>query len=112
MAAANALGKATERNARPAPEVTVTTNNYPILHVQAYAAETAKMDFMTGWNPRRLSEHVVSRRRRTGCLTCRRRHVKCKEERPTCNRCRAANYYCKGMRHLIKYLMLRAKHHR
>lgn len=33
---------------------------------------------------------------RTGCLTCRRRHVKCDEAKPRCRRCLAANVHCEG----------------
>lgn len=36
------------------------------------------------------------RRVRTGCLTCRRRHVKCDERKPLCQRCQAANLVCNG----------------
>jgi hypothetical protein len=36
------------------------------------------------------------RRRRTGCLTCRRRRVRCDEAKPVCERCNAANVECLG----------------
>jgi hypothetical protein len=36
------------------------------------------------------------RRARTGCLTCRARHVKCDEQVPECMRCTAANVACAG----------------
>ncbi|EHK47733.1 uncharacterized protein TrAtP1_012116 [Trichoderma atroviride] len=36
------------------------------------------------------------RRRRTGCLTCRARHVKCDERKPECERCEAGNIECAG----------------
>ncbi|KAK5225501.1 hypothetical protein LTR99_000902 [Exophiala xenobiotica] len=35
-----------------------------------------------------------SRRGRTGCLTCRRRHLKCDEEKPDCGRCRRTHREC------------------
>ncbi|KAJ5088911.1 hypothetical protein N7456_012527 [Penicillium angulare] len=36
------------------------------------------------------------RRRKTGCLTCRSRHVKCDERKPDCERCEKANVECAG----------------
>ena len=33
---------------------------------------------------------------RTGCLTCKARHVKCDENRPVCSRCRRGGYKCEG----------------
>ena len=33
---------------------------------------------------------------RTGCLTCKARHVKCDENRPACLRCRRGGYKCEG----------------
>lgn len=44
-----------------------------------------------------------NKRRCTGCLSCRQRHVKCDERRPSCERCEAANIVCAGypqMRHV------------
>ncbi|GAP91880.1 putative C6 zinc finger domain-containing protein [Rosellinia necatrix] len=38
---------------------------------------------------------VKSRRVRTGCLTCRERHLKCDEETPDCRNCRKSNRECK-----------------
>jgi len=40
--------------------------------------------------------HNRKRRARTGCLTCRARHVKCDEQVPECMRCAAANVACAG----------------
>lgn len=42
--------------------------------------------------PSRASSH----RARTGCITCKRRHVKCDEGRPHCSNCRNANRECEG----------------
>ena len=40
-----------------------------------------------------------SRRVRTGCLTCRDRHLKCDEAMPSCNNCRKSGRECKrGLR--------------
>jgi hypothetical protein len=36
-----------------------------------------------------------SKRVRTGCLTCRERHLKCDEGAPDCNNCRKSNRECK-----------------
>lgn len=36
-----------------------------------------------------------SKRVRTGCLTCRERHLKCDERVPDCNNCRKSNRECK-----------------
>ncbi|KAI0396053.1 hypothetical protein F5Y17DRAFT_152810 [Xylariaceae sp. FL0594] len=36
-----------------------------------------------------------SKRVRTGCLTCRERHLKCDEETPDCRNCRKSNRQCK-----------------
>jgi hypothetical protein len=33
---------------------------------------------------------------RTGCLTCKKRHVKCDESRPTCKRCQKTGLVCAG----------------
>ncbi|KAI3320154.1 hypothetical protein HD806DRAFT_248666 [Xylariaceae sp. AK1471] len=38
---------------------------------------------------------VKSKRVRTGCLTCRERHLKCDEETPDCRNCRKSNRECK-----------------
>ncbi|RYP16537.1 hypothetical protein DL765_005098 [Monosporascus sp. GIB2] len=38
---------------------------------------------------------IKSRRVRTGCLTCRERHLKCDEGTPDCNNCRKSNRECK-----------------
>lgn len=38
---------------------------------------------------------VKSRRVRTGCLTCRERHLKCDEAVPDCVNCRKSNRPCK-----------------
>ncbi|RYP20272.1 hypothetical protein DL766_008241 [Monosporascus sp. MC13-8B] len=38
---------------------------------------------------------IKSRRVRTGCLTCRERHLKCDEGTPNCNHCRKSNRECK-----------------
>lgn len=35
-------------------------------------------------------------RSRTGCITCRVRHVKCGEEKPQCRRCKATGWKCDG----------------
>lgn len=42
--------------------------------------------------PSRASSH----RARTGCITCKRRHVKCDEARPHCSNCRNAKRVCEG----------------
>lgn len=42
--------------------------------------------------PSRASSH----RARTGCVTCKRRHVKCDEGRPHCSNCRNAKRDCEG----------------
>ncbi|EWG48809.1 hypothetical protein FVEG_08472 [Fusarium verticillioides 7600] len=39
---------------------------------------------------------AFSRKTRTGCLTCKKRHKKCDEEKPTCRRCRDGGYVCDG----------------
>ncbi|KAH7240351.1 uncharacterized protein BKA55DRAFT_542938 [Fusarium redolens] len=39
---------------------------------------------------------AFSRKTRTGCLTCKKRHKKCDEEKPTCKRCRDGGYVCDG----------------
>lgn len=41
--------------------------------------------------PRAGGYHV-----KTGCKTCKIRHVKCDEERPTCNKCRSTGRVCDG----------------
>ncbi|KAI1064190.1 hypothetical protein LB506_007887 [Fusarium annulatum] len=39
---------------------------------------------------------AFSRKTRTGCLTCKKRHKKCDEEKPTCKRCKDGGYVCDG----------------
>ena len=42
-------------------------------------------------------EAKLSRRRtKTGCLTCRRRHIKCGEERPVCDNCMKSKRDCES----------------
>ncbi|KAI0860366.1 hypothetical protein F4860DRAFT_223290 [Xylaria cubensis] len=49
-----------------------------------------------------------SKRVRTGCLTCRERHLKCDEETPDCRNCRKSNRECKrGVR--LNYIDLTCK---
>src|SRR5690349_9284878 len=43
-------------------------------------------------NQRRVSTPKV----RTGCITCKTRHVKCDERKPTCFRCEKAGMKCAG----------------
>lgn len=42
------------------------------------------------------SSRASSHRARTGCITCKRRHVKCDEARPHCSNCRNGNRVCEG----------------
>ena len=35
-------------------------------------------------------------RRKTGCLTCKKRHLRCDETRPVCSRCKRGGYKCDG----------------
>lgn len=42
------------------------------------------------------STRASSHRARTGCITCKRRHVKCDEARPHCSNCRNGNRVCEG----------------
>ncbi|KAJ3495384.1 hypothetical protein NLG97_g3440 [Lecanicillium saksenae] len=42
-------------------------------------------------------------RARTGCLTCRARHVKCGEEKPSCRRCTRGGHFCRGYDFLSSY---------
>ncbi|KAF8850768.1 hypothetical protein BDZ45DRAFT_602390 [Acephala macrosclerotiorum] len=44
--------------------------------------------------PRNRQSRGKGLRKTTGCITCRRRHVKCDEERPYCQRCSKANQTC------------------
>lgn len=67
------------------------------------------MDFQN-WQNRREAEKYISARRstlvkrtrasrpkvRSGCLTCKNRHVKCDERKPTCLRCEKAVLACGG----------------
>ncbi|KAH8669145.1 hypothetical protein BX600DRAFT_267535 [Xylariales sp. PMI_506] len=51
------------------------------------------------------------KRRRTGCLSCRARHVKCDEKKPTCERCEAANITCAGYEQVRRVQVRRSRHH-
>ncbi|KUJ17130.1 uncharacterized protein LY89DRAFT_685078 [Mollisia scopiformis] len=44
--------------------------------------------------PRNRQSRGKGLRKTTGCITCRRRHVKCGEEQPYCHRCLKANQTC------------------
>ncbi|KAF7125853.1 hypothetical protein CNMCM5793_002146 [Aspergillus hiratsukae] len=44
--------------------------------------------------PTTAGSQIMPKRGRTGCLTCRRRHLKCDEEKPTCARCRRTAREC------------------
>ncbi|KAH9217938.1 hypothetical protein DL95DRAFT_434513 [Leptodontidium sp. 2 PMI_412] len=44
--------------------------------------------------PRNRQSRGKGLRKTTGCITCRRRHVKCDENRPHCDRCRKGNQTC------------------
>jgi hypothetical protein len=55
------------------------------------------------WDPERIKHIKVPKRTRssqpkvrTGCVTCKRRHVKCDEVKPACNRCERAGIKCDG----------------
>ena len=57
---------------------------------QATPAEDATASSSSNSKPKRV---------RTGCLTCRERHLKCDEGVPSCNNCKKSNRECKrGMR--------------
>ena len=45
--------------------------------------------------PPAKAEPGKAKRVRTGCLTCRERHLKCDEGVPDCNNCRKSNRECK-----------------
>lgn len=49
-------------------------------------------DYNQAPKPSRASSH----RARTGCITCKRRHVKCDEARPHCSNCCNGNRVCEG----------------
>lgn len=53
---------------------------------------TTSPDLDQAPKPSRASSH----RARTGCITCKRRHVKCDEARPHCSNCRNGNRVCEG----------------
>lgn len=48
------------------------------------------------YNQAPKSSRASSHRARTGCVTCKRRHVKCDEARPHCAKCRNGNRVCEG----------------
>ncbi|KAH8705457.1 putative C6 transcription factor [Talaromyces proteolyticus] len=45
--------------------------------------------------PREVSENTKAKRVRTGCLTCRERHLKCDETLPRCQNCSKSGRVCK-----------------
>ncbi|CAG9955358.1 unnamed protein product [Clonostachys rosea f. rosea IK726] len=49
--------------------------------------------------PQRVSKPKV----RTGCITCKTRHVKCDERKPTCQRCTTAEITCQGYSDMISH---------
>src|ERR1700738_2643044 len=53
---------------------------------EAVVAEATEGSSVTANKPKRV---------RTGCLTCRERHLKCDEGLPNCKNCRKSNRQCK-----------------
>lgn len=53
--------------------------------------------------PARKSRKKFHSKTRTGCETCRRRHIKCDEKIPSCTRCLAARLSCSGPRVLPRW---------
>lgn len=47
-------------------------------------------------------EKIVKRRGRTGCITCRKRHIKCDERKPGCSNCERSKKKCLGYEDLTK----------
>ncbi|RBR27004.1 uncharacterized protein FIESC28_00272 [Fusarium coffeatum] len=41
-------------------------------------------------------QRAFAPKKRTGCLTCKKRHKKCDEEKPICQRCKKGGYVCDG----------------
>lgn len=59
-------------------------------------SSTAAKHVTTGSDmPNTMTTPAKSRRVRTGCLTCRERHLKCDESTPDCLNCRKSNRKCK-----------------
>lgn len=45
---------------------------------------------------------IAKKRTRTGCLTCRKRHIKCDERKPGCSNCERSKKRCLGYEDLTK----------
>lgn len=73
----------------PVPVPVRTTENLP--RPEKPTQKAADMTTSSTSNP----VPNKSRRVRTGCLTCRERHLKCDEGTPDCNNCRKSNRECK-----------------
>ena len=73
-------------------------------------ADTNSIDRGGGGKPASSASPVAgkSKRVRTGCLTCRERHLKCDEGLPECNNCRKSNRECRrGIR--LNFLEIQVK---
>lgn len=46
--------------------------------------------------PGPFKQKIIKKRTRTGCLTCRKRHIKCDERKPGCSNCEKSKKKCLG----------------
>ena len=56
----------------------------------------ASQDSETSSPKAALKAKLSRKRTKTGCLTCRRRHIKCAEERPVCGNCIKSKRHCES----------------
>ena len=97
------------RNSRPWEQASHLATP-PAAAVPVRTVGGASSDRRVGGNPAPTASPAAgrSKRVRTGCLTCRERHLKCDEGGPDCNNCRKSNRECRrGVR--LNFIELRVK---
>lgn len=69
----------------------------PVYHVQMLVHPQQLQHIPAGENPTLLNKRLNRKQRsRTGCITCRKRHLKCDETKPRCYNCARSHKVCLG----------------
>lgn len=93
------LGPAAETDSGRAPKSSYREKNDHNITVKKTSNATLQSGGGTTTSSNNIAANNKSRRVRTGCLTCRGRHLKCDEAFPECNNCRKSCRECKrGLR--------------
>ncbi|KAK4494608.1 hypothetical protein PRZ48_013964 [Zasmidium cellare] len=71
------------------------SSSKPNKKVKRVGPRSESRDNMPNGNGDKDAEASKPKRVRTGCLTCRERHLKCDEATPNCNNCKKSNRVCR-----------------